>query len=207
MKLKLSFLTVSMLVLSGAANASIVYDAKDNVYFEYISTNETWDKANNAADTTVYNGKLGELAVITDASENSAVTALLQANNAASAWLGATNTVQNNIEDWTWSNGTQFNCTIGNSNSCTKSIYTNFSSGEPNNSGGNENALQIYSNGTWNDLNKTNISYDNPGYVVEFAGSTIIGASAAVPEPTSIVLLLAGLFSLTATARKQRVTV
>jgi hypothetical protein len=120
--------------------------------------------------------------------------------------LGATNTVNGNQEDWTWLNGTTFNCTIGNSASCTNNIYTNFNPGEPNNYGGNENALQIYSGGTWNDLNKNNPGYDNPGYIVEFTGSTIQAASQTVPEPASIFLLMAGMLGIAASGRQQRLS-
>ena len=203
MNIKSNLLTLALLTLCGSASASIVqFDATDNVYFEYINTNENWDKANSDAQSAVYNGMQGFLAVIANASENSFVSTLIPNNSSSSAWLGASNTVIGNQEDWTWTNGVKFNCTIGNGASCTSNVYTNFSAGEPNNYAGNENALQMYSNGTWNDLNKNNQSFDNPGYIVEFAKS----ATQTVPEPASIVLLLAGMFGVATSGRKQRLT-
>ena len=63
--------------------------------------------------------------------------------------------------------------------------YTNWAGGEPNNFGGNENYVHTYANnGTWNDL-ANNSSYAGAKFgVLELA---------AVPEPSEIALMLAGL--------------
>jgi hypothetical protein len=154
-------------------------------YFEFISTNESWDSAFADALTKHFNGVSGHLATIHNASENNFVAALIVASGGNSAWLGATDVVTGNVANWTWSDGAGFNCTIGDSTSCV-GAYSNFYNGEPNNAGGGENSLQMYSSGTWNDLNSNNYGYDTPGYVVEYS----VGA---VPELSEMLLLISGL--------------
>lgn len=58
---------------------------------------------------------------------------------------------------WRWDDGPEQGQAFG---------YTNWSSGEPNNNGGSENVLVMYSDGTWNDT-VDNYSFA-VGYVVEF---------------------------------------
>ena len=63
--------------------------------------------------------------------------------------------------------------------------YTNWQAGEPNNFGGNENYVHTYAGvGTWNDL------ANNSGYAGAKFGVLEL---AAVPEPSEIALMLAGL--------------
>ena len=84
-------------------------------------------------------------------------------------------------------------------------IFDNWSPGEPNNLdsafGGNEDAL-IFDHGvnssgkSWNDLHRENPLH--AGFVVEFEPTT-----QPVPEPTSLLLLLAGASGMLLLSRKR----
>ncbi len=69
--------------------------------------------------------------------------------------------------------------------------YTNWSSFEPNNSGGHENAVELYSDGTWNDLGAEQLRRG----IVEIS---------PVPEPSVGIMLVAGLGIVGAMARRRQ---
>ncbi|MNT12809.1 hypothetical protein D3C72_1477540 [compost metagenome] len=96
-------------------------------------------------------------------------------------WLGGTchysyifdsngNPIYNNISEslwnWYWATGPESGQKFY-SKSQGNLIYSNWASGEPNNSGG-EYFLHTYVNGTWNDYANSNGSIS--GYIVEYGG-------------------------------------
>jgi Lectin C-type domain/PEP-CTERM motif len=202
MNTKLTFSMIILLAISKAASASPVQLGTTGEYFEYISTNESWNSAKADASTAVFNGTHGHLAVILNAAENSFVTSLINNGGGHSAWLGATNIFDSahSQEDWTWLTGQTWVTSLsGNFN--TPGVYTNWSAGEPNNAvsaanGFHEDALQIYANGTWNDLGGNDYHYQNPGYIIEYNVFK-------VPEPASILLLVAGALGFGASRKKR----
>ena len=73
----------------------------------------------------------GDLVTIDDAAENGFVVSMISSNS----WIGANDIATEGV--WTWSDGTPWS-------------YSNWSSGEPNNSK-NEDCAELYPAGTWND--------------------------------------------------------
>lgn len=100
----------------------------------YVSTGMSWTDAN-----TYCNNLLGHLVTITSAAEN---TFVLNLNTANTKWIGLNDTVTEGT--FAWVNGDPLS-------------YTNWSSSEPNNSGGNEDYGQQYTSGAWNDASGTEI--------------------------------------------------
>ena len=97
----------------------------------------------------------GHLVTITSAEEDAFVRNLITYGNYEHYWIGGTDTA---------SEGT-FNWSTGESMS-----YTNWTSGEPNNTGGTEHYMEMYkSTGLWND-NSNNC--DGTGFVVEIESQT-----------------------------------
>lgn len=165
----------------GSANAASVWPANSHEYQVVLSDGLTWWDARSAAPAL---GTGWELASIGSAEENAFVTSLLDATlvDRAHFWLNATDVTNEGV--WVWLDGTTFS-------------YTNWWAGEP--SGGNispsEDFLAYDLRGgswAWNDV----ASYDNylRGYIAE-------RSVAAVPEPSSILLLVAGIAALSALTR------
>lgn len=106
----------------------------------------TWNGANTYAQ------KLGgHLATISDEQENEFILNNIKLEG-KEFFIGF-----NDIWDegnFTWSNGESV-------------TYTNWSDGEPNNAGNNEDAVHIRPNGEWNDAD-ANTAYDALGFIVEY---------------------------------------
>lgn len=179
---------------SSASTRSVTFSLGDLVsytnghYYKFVSGSFSWKtaKADAAATGNKYYGLTGYLATVTSAGENAFIKQTLSGDG----WIGASDdcteidsaantpyTQQSNTEgNWYWvtgpETGTQFSS--GNSGSGTPASvsgrYMNWTSGEPNNSGGTEHYAEIYTGGTvpgtWNDLSNSN----SLGYVVEYGG-------------------------------------
>lgn len=188
MKTKSAFLTL-LLSLScfTNANASVIWGVNGHEYQVVTSEGITWEDARAAAQSL---GSGWDLVTIGLANENSFVENLLGTTNLADRshfWMGATDTASEGT--WVWVDGTPFS-------------FTDWSGGEPNNSG-NEDFLAYDLRGgawAWNDAptNLGSIYGFARGYVAERV------APGAVPEPNSIALIGLGLLGLAAARRKAR---
>ena len=108
------------------------YKFFDGHTFRYIDTVNTWSKAKAICEAIG-----GHLATSTSAGKNTFLATLA----ATPSWLGGTDEAEEG--HWQWITGEEWN-------------YTNWTSGEPNNTSGNEPYLELFSTGLWNDLAGTN---------------------------------------------------
>ncbi len=198
---------LSLSALSANANSDPTQLGTTGIYYQFINANLTWDQANIAAQAMTFNGVAGQLAVIPNQTVNDFITNLAASNSTDSAvWLGASNVVVGQNENWTWSNGSTISCQI--LGSCTGG-YTNFNAGEPNNYYpifapdshtvyfNSETALELYSlgpdAGKWNDIGPSALAMS---YVVQFP----------VPELNTNLMLLMGLGVFGFMARRHKNT-
>ncbi len=138
--------------------------------YELISGSTwTWTQARDAAAarTIVVDGVTytGHLVTITSAAENEFIRTNFSCT--MNPWIGAYQ-YDKAVEPaghWRWVTDEVWS-------------YTNWNSGEPNNSGGAEEYAQFYNTGFWNDLANNGLS----GYIVEY--------DVVAPEPNTLGLLL-----------------
>ena len=141
----------------------------------------TWEETVQWVESfNTTNGLTGEdawyLTTITSAEENNFVSSLL---GNTSGWIGGTD--QNVEGSWEWVSGEAFS-------------YTNWHANEPNNLY-NEDFLQMYADGTWNDLRDV---HTQCSWVVEKGGFS------PVPEPATMLLFGSGLMGLSAITRRKK---
>ncbi len=162
----------ALLLAAASAHAltptGVTGDFGGHHYIELESSN--WTDAEAAA---VSMG--AHLVAINSQAENDFLISTFGSNHAL--WIGFQRTGPN-PGDFAWTNGDAV-------------TYTNWSSGEPNNSGG-ENYAHTYTNGQWNDL-ANNSDYAGPKF----------GVVESVPEPGTYAMLMAGLGLLGWTARRK----
>jgi hypothetical protein len=162
---------------------------------ETVFTKATCEaKAGYAKTTRTFNGLAGYLATATDADENAFITS--KAGSAA-AWLGGSDLAADQV--WKWMDGPEAGQTFWTTGLPLRttnpidgaSRFNNWNNGEPNGSGGGEDALQILSGGTgeWNDLAHTAgtlpfiIEYGAPGETLSTATATANKALTIISAP------------------------
>lgn len=179
---------ITLLIGSNAFAIPILYSSNGH-YYEAVTGYYDWDVAKGLAESKTYQGAQGHLAVFTSQAENDWVWANIWQSVGQSSswrpnsyWLGGfqnTGTSEPN-GDWQWVTGETW-------------TGFNWNSGEPNNSGIEEDAINFAWNsnsGKWNDVSKDshNARYGTTsyykGYIVEYP---------VVPEPMSLSLLGLGL--------------
>ncbi|MCP4997085.1 MAG: DUF4347 domain-containing protein, partial [Gammaproteobacteria bacterium] len=142
-------------VLGDAVSLSFDADGDgtdENHYYKYVSGSFTWNQAESLAEGSTFNGLTGYLATVTSAEENLFLTEKMQAD----AWVGGSDRASEGT--WKWVGGPEDGDTL---------VYGNWTSGEPNDHGSGEDALQFYygqRNGDgsqWNDLpdNSSTLAY------------------------------------------------
>ena len=180
--MKRIILATAMLELFSVTTwAAPIQWAGNNHYYEYFDSAVTWGDAVTAAAAKSFNGMQGYLVTITSADEQ----AFLMSQNWGLSWAGGSDNGDEGI--WTWRTGPEAGQAFS---------YTNWNCGEPNNCCNGENYLQYNWAGGWNDHGGPGNSGQMNGYVVEF--------SAAVPEPETYAMLLAGLGIVGAIARRRK---
>ena len=112
----------------------------------FVNTKMTWEDAE-----TVCEAMGGHLVTITSAAEQALVAGLARASGVDSVWLGAKRGKDGKFSEWI--TGEKL------SEEASPDVYTNWCTGEPNNSA--ENCAHMYANGDafggWNDVRGTNL--------------------------------------------------
>ena len=170
--------SIKLSINNGVVEVNLNYYAYTSHFYEFVPASRiTWSNAKIAAEQRTYNGMHGYLATITSSGEQDFAASLIQGYG----WLGGTcdfnyildedgNKIYNNINEslwnWYWVTGPEAGTKFWD-NTGTLDVYSNWGSGEPNNSGG-EYYLHMYGNNLWNDFANSNGSI--AGYVVEYGG-------------------------------------
>jgi len=185
-------LCAACLLFPSPAAATPVYRPDNGHYYEVVHGNGVdWSNAKAAAESLTYAGSTGHLVTITDQAENLWLTSTFGGGSLHFHWIGAYQPAGSSEPGggWSWVTGESWG-------------YTNWwPYGEPNNFGGNENAV-VFDHGitaggkSWNDLRH---DAGVLGYVVEYSSP-----ASPVPESTSFVLLGTGLIALMWRARSRR---
>ena len=145
-------------------NPGEVFFPDNGHLYKFITGSIDWNAAEPAAASLTAYGVSGYLATITSSAENAFISPRLSADG----WIGASDNAQEG--HWTWVTGPETGTLfwLGESGGSVQSgQYANWNSGEPNNSGGDENCAEYYSaSSKWNDLPCS--GDDLSGYVAEF---------------------------------------
>jgi len=134
-------------------------------YYEYVLGYKTWTAANTAAQARSHLGVGGHLATIASAAENSFIRSL-KGNGDMRGWIGLTDTATEGVYEWV--TGEPFS-------------YANWYPGEPNDYAGDEDYVEFFGNGQWNDNRNDSNDY-NLGYVVEY--DYVPNTTPSFEEPT-----------------------
>lgn len=158
-----------------ALPGEVFFEGNGHLY-EVVSSAGTWTAANAAAGGLTKYGSNGYLATITSPEENAFVAGRLS----SAGWFGASDAASEG--DWKWVTGPETGTSFWSgdgSGSVVPGQYKNWATGEPNDSGSNEDCAQFLSGGSgeWNDLRCTVTTL--PAYVVEY------GAPGDLPEVAS----------------------
>ena len=168
-------------VFSDAANQ--FFNPTNQHFYEVVtpSSAKTWQQAKDLAQSRSLFSLNGYLATVTDASEQSFINGQLAGKE---GWIGASDQAVSlgglGEGNWAWLTGpeagTLFYQGSFNTGSALASKFANWSWGEPNDSGNNEDYAYIKTNGQWNDYAA---SVTVGSYVVEYGGGGAFGTYAA----------------------------
>ncbi|MFT5113413.1 MAG: hypothetical protein ACI8XU_000661 [Kiritimatiellia bacterium] len=170
-------------------NPNIFQWSVNGHYYQYVATgSQTWTQANTAAKAQSYLGRPGHLLTITTAAEQAFVNSVRSSMglNDWRPWIGLDDAAVEGT--FTWVTGEAV-------------TYTNWSGGEPSNSNGNEDYVEMFGTGVWNDLPNGAISPF--GYIVEFEpafSSYTTTLSFAPPSPSVTVDRIVWGWSTTSTS-------
>ncbi len=98
-------------------NSELSYNATTGNFYQFVSTQETWNAANTAATTSLINGVGGHLSTVTSSAENNFLVAL--GGGAGDQWLGADDAGADG--QWFWNSGPE----------TAQQFWSGFSGGSP----------------------------------------------------------------------------
>lgn len=175
--------------IQAADSVGVVNTENDHVY-EVVTDSQDWAGARTAAAAKTV-PKLGGgtcpgyLATVTSAAENQFIYDKVR----QASWLGGSDSVTEG--SWYWVtdpdvSGTKFwqGAGSGSGGAAQNSMYTNWNGTvEPNDSGSNEDAIQMLASGLWNDLPASNTTLAK--YIVEYGSDNCVPAATATTASVS----------------------
>ena len=126
----------------------VIWGVNGHAYLQ-VSQSVNWDEAVAGSSSWVYEGVTGHLVTFTSKAESDFVRSQVL-TGASSRWIGLTDEASEG--SFQWVTGEPL-------------TYSSWNGGEPNNSGGNEDYVEMYPGGGWNDLPGNAVL---AGYLVEF---------------------------------------
>jgi len=167
----------------------LVFNSANGHWYTSVSApGGTWDDAKTAAAAKTLPNTTGRgyLATITSAAENK----FLNDNFSATSLLGGSDAATEG--DWYWMDGPESGTKFFSNGAAVDGTYTNWAADEPNNSGGNEDYLHLWTGDTWNDI------AGDSSYIVEFGGMAgddfggLATATATATAAITVPVLLSG---------------
>ncbi len=152
-----------------ALNPNLRYNATTGNFYQFVAggVNLATARANSAA--AMVNGIAGHLVTITSAAENNFVRSMI---TTSSSWIDASDAAVEG--EWRWMSGPEAGQMfwLGTAaGSAQNGFYTNWNGGEPNNSS-NEDGVQLFSSGGWNDISVTS----SFSYTIEWEGTAVLAS-------------------------------
>ncbi len=190
--------TESFSVQASEATGSVFTGTGGNNHiYQVVSDTLDWTAAKAAAAQRTVD-KLGGgvctgyLATITSAEENQFIYDKVR----TASWLGGADTATEG--SWYWVTDPDVSATkfwqgygSGSGGSAQNGMYTNWNGSlEPNDSGSNEDAIQMLSSGLWNDLPATGSTLTK--YIVEFGSNNCVTADSAKTANATVSAVTAG---------------
>jgi hypothetical protein len=173
-------IAVAGVMFARGASAVPVYNPDNGHYYEtvYSYNSVAWNDALEEAAASSYMGMTGHLATLT--SEDESQWAWFNLGKPYAYFLGASDEETEGV--WEWVTGEDWD-------------YANWWPGEPNDLSGDEDYLEFWHYGSWNDNNDDWRSRDyHDGYIIEYE-------TAQIPEPGTLLMIGAGFGFLAAGKR------
>ena len=151
------------------SDPTLKYSAATGNFYRFVSTTVNYNMAETNAAAALLNGQAGYVAAINSAAESTFIRTIIP----TTIWINGTDVAVEG--EWRFTSGPNAGELFwlgAAAGSAQNGHYTGWSGGEPNNSGGNEDAIEFRTNGLWND---TNIS-GTRAYVIEWNGADVLAS-------------------------------
>lgn len=181
----LLFLVLLGIMLSaGLTEAVPLLNPINGHHYEWINAPASWFDASTLAQTSTFMGVSGHLATVSSQQENDFLISSFANDPNGRFWIGGFQNQSNpNYSEptggWEWVTGEPF-------------IYTNWGPGEPNDSiptsppGLNEDGIELFGTGEWNDFTRITTVFIIKEYFVEYDTPPT-----PIPEPSTYISILA----------------